>query len=386
MIYLDSAATTRTDPRVVEAMKPYETEKFFNPSAIYAEEARDAIERAQVIISEFVGCSPRGVIFTSGGTESDNMAIAGAAFEHYASTGKPIRIVTSNIEHKAVLETCGWLERAGLAKVRSLSVDERGCVDYRDVKQLVESSEVDLVSVMAVNNEIGTIQPVSLLGWACNTRDKVLFHTDAVQAVHCMPINMKCSCIDMFSMSAHKFNGPKGVGALCLSEYALNKLRPILHGGGQQRGLRSGTENVPGIVGMAAAIELMRDEWAERYASVQYLDNIMREALSRIRDSRFNGSGGDVDVYNYGYISISFKDIDAETLLMVLKNRGIYASAGSACNSDSIEISHVLKAINVPDEYIKGTIRLTFNHELLMHEALTACKEIAAAVKMLRGY
>lgn len=378
MIYLDNAATTPTDHRVVEAMLPYMNEKFLNPSAIYADEISDIVEQARATIASFVGCDPDGVIFTSGGTESDNLAVAGIA-----ETCDHPRILTSSIEHKAILETCKWLHRSGKADVTIIDPDEEGFVEYMDVIRQINHSHFDLVSIMTVNNEVGTSQPIWMIGQHCAKRG-VLFHTDAVQAIHAERINMSSYGINMLSMSAHKFNGPKGIGALCCDRDALSRLSPILHGGLQQRGLRPGTENVPGIVGMAKAIELLRDEWYERFDLVKQADTLMRQQLSTIQDMRFNGRGPS-DGGTYGYVSVSFKDVDAESLLLALRNEGVYASAGSACNTDSIEVSHVLQAIKVPEEYIKGTIRFTLSYDTNILDVLEACSIIKRLVSVMRS-
>lgn len=381
MIYLDAAATTQTDPRVVEAMRPYMTENYLNPAALYSDKAEEAVEKAKVIIADFLDTDPEGVIFTSGGTESDNMALVGAELHHYIETGEKIHILVSNIEHKAILAECDWLEFTGRAKIHYIEPDEYGFITAAKLEEeLAAHPEISLVSIMAVNNEIGTVEPFELFGHICHRHDRpILFHTDAVQAIAHERISMRSYDIDMLSLSAHKFNGPKGVGALCMSKRALERTEPILHGGSQQHNRRPGTENVPGIVGMATAIELLRDDWAERKLSVRLVDKVIRDNLFQIPDTIFNGNG-----YSPGYISVSFKGVDAETLLMILKNKQIFASAGSACNSESVEVSHVLEAIHVPEDYIRGTIRLTFDHNLAAYQAMIACREIADAVCWIR--
>lgn len=380
MIYLDNAATTWMDNRVVDAMRPYMEDKYLNPSSSYAIETRKVLDDARARIAAFVGCDPSGVIFTSGGTEADNLAIAGTVQKVFLDTGKKPQIITSSIEHKAVLETCRFLNALPGAYTYYLPVDNAGLIDPAEVTHRLELNQgVTLVSIMALNNEIGTVEPIEEIAQICNACDyPVLFHTDAVQAIHYKRFNMKNSGIDMLSLSAHKFSGPKGVGALCVSDRAMEALSPILHGGHQQNGFRPGTENVAGIVGMAKAIELLEKEWDVRHDVVAELDRMMRDKLMQIPDIRFNGDG------TPGYINVSFKDVDAETLLIFLQRDGVYASSGSACNEGIVDTSHVLSAINVPEDYIDGTIRFTLGDMNTMPQIMEACDIVRKNVQFIR--
>lgn len=388
--YLDHAATTPLDPRVLEAMMPYLTDKFQNPSSSYAWEVSSAIGKAREAVAALVGCDAPGVIFTSGGTEADNLAIKGTAYHYYAQHHRPAPIITSNIEHKAVMNTCDWLERMGFASVTYVPADEDGIINYMDVRRaLNDTPEVSLVSIMGVNNELGIIQPYELIGMNCHSRETpVLFHTDAVQLMHVERVNMRSDIIDMLSMSAHKFNGPKGIGALCLSKAAAGALTPILHGGLQEYGVRPGTENVAGIIGMGKAAELLRNEWDERQETLKMLDRCMADLLRRVPGIRMNNLDAPEGYRAPGYFSIAFKEIDAETILLMLNNRGICVSSGSACNSGSVETSHVLRAVGVPAEYIDGTIRITLGHENKMYEIIEFCRalcEVVASIDAQRG-
>lgn len=388
--YLDHAATTPLDPRVLEAMMPYLTDKFQNPSSSYAWEVSSAIGKAREAVAALVGCDAPNVVFTSGGTEADNLAIKGTAYHYYVQHHRPAPIVTSNIEHKAVMNTCDWLERMGFASVTYVPADEDGIINYMDVRRaLNDTPEVSLVSIMGVNNELGIIQPYELIGMNCHSRETpVLFHTDAVQLMHVERVNMRSDIIDMLSMSAHKFNGPKGIGALCLSEAAAGALTPILHGGLQECGIRPGTENVAGIIGMGKAAELLRSEWDERQETLKMLDRCMADLLRQVPGIRLNNLDAPEGYRAPGYFSIAFKEVDAETVLLMLNNRGICVSSGSACNAGSVETSHVLRAVGVPAEYIDGTIRITLGHENKIYEIIEFCRalcEVVASIDAQRG-
>ena len=349
MIYADHAATTALSATAREAMQPWHQAQFGNPSTLYslAREPRRAVLAAREGIAGAIGALPEEIFFTSGGTEADNWALKGTAFRY--AHGK--RIITSAIEHHAVLSSCASLQRMGYP-VSLLPVDRAGIVSVDELSTAISSDTV-LVSVMLANNEIGTIEPISQLAEAAHTHG-LLFHTDAVQAIGHIPVNVNKLQVDMLSASAHKFNGPKGVGFLYVR--AGSELLPLIDGGGQERGLRAGTENVAGIVGMAAALqEHIRhiDEEAVFLNSLtQFLVNMLHE--TRL-DFITNGSDHRIP----GSLSLSFRNADGEMLLHRLDLMGTCVATGSACNSKETEVSHVIQAIQVPDDYRNGTIRIT---------------------------
>ena len=349
--YLDYAATTPTHPDVVKAMLPYFSDAFGNPSSIYSygQEARGAIEEARGSVASLIGAREDEVVFTSGGTESDNSAIVGAAF---ARQGKRDHIIASAIEHHAVLETCKSLERRGF-QVTYLPVDEYGLVDPEELKKAL-TDRTAVVSVMHANNEVGTIQPVAELA-AIAREAGACFHTDAVQTVGHIPVNVDQLGVDMLSMSAHKLYGPKGVGALYIRKGT--KLVPFMHGGGQERNRRGGTENVAGIVGLGKAAEIARREMEEEAARLTILrDCLTKRILGQIEDTRLNGHPKKRLPNN---VNVSISYVEGESMLLNLDLEGICASTGSACSSSSLEASHVLLALGLSHEQAHASLRFS---------------------------
>lgn len=375
-IYFDHAATTSVLPEVREAMQPYLTEKYGNMSTAYelGEEARSAVSHAREVIAHCIDARPEEIFFTSGGSESDNWAIKSIAGE-YKSEGK--HIITSAIEHHAVLNSCAYLEQLGY-EVTYLEVDEKGLVSMEELEQAI-TPETTLITVMYGNNEIGTIEPVHEIGRIARYR-KIPFHTDAVQAVGQIPISVRREPIDLMSASAHKFHGPKGVGFLYVHEGV--KIPSFIHGGAQEKGKRAGTENVPGIVGMAEALRIAVLQMKQNRAREIRLRNYFMDRLLReFERVRING-------HPYqrlpGNINISFGGVDATSLLTLLQEDGICASAGSACSTGQTRISHVIEAIHVPDEYAVGTIRFTLGRENTRQEVDQAIRSLKKNLAILR--
>ena len=375
-IYFDHAATTSVLPEVREAMQPYLTEKYGNMSTAYelGEEARSAVSHAREVIAHCIDARPEEIFFTSGGSESDNWAIKSIAGE-YKSEGK--HIITSAIEHHAVLNSCAYLEQLGY-EVTYLEVDEKGLVSMEELEQAI-TPETTLITVMYGNNEIGTIEPVHEIGRIARYR-KIPFHTDAVQAVGQIPISVRREPIDLMSASAHKFHGPKGVGFLYVHEGV--KIPSFIHGGAQEKGKRAGTENVPGIVGMAealriAVLQMKRNRAREIRLRNYFMDRLLRE----FEQVRING-------HPYqrlpGNINISFGGVDATSLLTLLQEDGICASAGSACSTGQTRISHVIEAIRVPDESAVGTIRFTLGRENTRQEVDQTIRSLKKNLAILR--
>lgn len=377
-IYLDNAATTRTSPAVVEAMLPYFSEHYGNPSAIYGlgQENKNAISEARGKIAAVLGAQDREIYFTAGGSEADNWALK-AACEAYGTKGK--HIITTRIEHHAILHTCEYLEQRGF-DVTYVDVDEYGVVKMDELRAAIRPDTI-LISVMFANNEIGTLQPIGEIGALARERG-ILFHTDAVQAFGQVPIDVDALHIDMLSASGHKFHGPKGIGFLYIRQGV--KIRSFLHGGAQERKRRAGTENVPGIIGMAKAAEIARETMAERAAQEQALrDHLIRRVLEEIPYSRLNGHPSDRLPNN---ASFCFRFIEGESLLILLEQHGICGSSGSACTSGSLDPSHVLLAIGLPHEIAHGSLRLTLSEETTREEIDTtvdALKEIVARLRSM---
>lgn len=351
LVYLDHAATTPTAPEVVEAMLPFFTRRFGNPSSIYgiARDSREAIDNAREQVAAALNAAPEEIYMTSGGTEADNWAIKGFA---YANRARGKHIITSAIEHHAVLHTCQYLETQGFP-VTYLPVDEHGRVDPGALEEALTKSTL-LVSIMAANNEIGTLEPIRECARICRDHD-IRFHTDAVQAIGSVPVDVEAMGVDMLSLSAHKFYGPKGVGALFVRKGV--RLDNLLHGGGQERRRRAGTENLAGIAGMGAAIQRAverREEYAARMAALR--DRLYRGITERIEHVRLNGHPTE---RLPGNLSCSFEFIEGESILLMLDAAGICASSGSACTSGSLDPSHVLLAIGLPHEIAHGSLRLT---------------------------
>lgn len=353
IIYLDNAATTPARPEVVQAMLPYFTQKFANPSAIYSitNEVNSAIDNARKTIAESLNANANEIYFTAGGSESDNWAIKSTA---YALKDKGKHIITSKIEHHAVLHTCQFLEKLGY-EVTYLDVDEDGVVKLDDLKAAIRPDTI-LISIMSANNEIGTIQPIKEIG-AIAKEHGILFHTDAVQAYAHIPMDVDEMNIDMLSASGHKLNGPKGIGFLYVRKGT--KLPSFIHGGAQERKKRAGTENVTGIIGLGKAVEIAFDTLDERMKKERELSNRLIERISKeIPYARLNGHRTDRLPNN---VNFSFQFIEGESMLLMLDSKGICASSGSACTSGSLDPSHVLLAIGLPHEIAHGSLRLTLS-------------------------
>lgn len=375
-IYLDNAATTKMYPEVKEAMLPYMEDKFANSSTNYEEgiENRHVLERARKKIADCIGAKAEEIFFTSGGSESDNWAIKCLAGDNKK---KGTHIITQKTEHHAVLNSCEYLEKLGY-DVTYLNVDRDGIVDMDELKSCTES-DTTLITIMYGNNEIGTIQPVNEIGaWA--RRNGVFFHCDAVAAMGKVPIDVSRIPVDLMSASGHKFHGPKGVGFLYVRKGV--NIPSFIHGGAQERGRRAGTENLAGIVGMARALELSVDKMHENVEKEIHLRNYLVERVMReIEDVRYNGSR----IYRLpGNASFSFKRVEATALLVLLEEEGIIASAGSACNSGSSRLSHVISAIKVPEEYAIGTIRFTLGEDTSREDIDWTVESLKRNVKLLR--
>lgn len=354
-VYLDNAATTRVHPDVLQAMLPYFTEYYGNPSSphTFAQEAAAGISRARSQVAKALNAvSPDEIIFTGGGSESDNMVLRGMAAA-YASKGR--HIITSAVEHHAVLHTLEAMEREGLVEVTYLPVDEYGRVAVEDVAAAIREDTI-LVSIMYANNEVGTIMPVAEIGALCRARG-VLFHTDAVQAVGHVPVDVQAQCIDLLSLSAHKFHGPKGVGALYVKKGV--RVPALILGGGQERKKRAGTENVPGIVGLGAAIQRACEHMQENAAHMCALrDRLIAGIPAAIPDVKLNGHPTD---RLPGNVNFSIRYIEGESILLMLDINGVAASSGSACTSGSLDPSHVLLAMGLSHEVAHGSLRLTLS-------------------------
>ena len=377
VIYLDNAATTKTAPEVVEAMLPYFTEYYGNASSIYSigTQAKKALNQARETIAESLGAASNEIYFTAGGSEADNWAIKAAA-EAYASKGK--HIITSAIEHHAVLHTCQYLEQKGF-EVSYIGVDENGIVKLEELKAAIRPDTI-LITVMFANNEIGTIQPIKEIGELAKEKG-ILFHTDAVQAYGQIPVNVDECHIDMLSASGHKLNGPKGIGFLYIRKGI--KSRSFVHGGQQERGRRAGTENIPGIVGLEAAskraFSIMEEKTKKEIA---LRDHLIERIEKEIPYCRLNG---DRERRLPNNVNFSFRFIEGESLLIMLDMKGICASSGSACTSGSLDPSHVLLAIGLPHEIAHGSLRLTVSEENTMEEMDQTVESIKEIVERLRS-
>lgn len=377
MIYLDNAATTKVNKKVLESMMPYFSEIYCNPSAAYsfATKGRIAIEEARNYAAKLIGASDMEIYFTSGGSESDNWAIKAVA-ESFSDKGK--HIITTKIEHHAVLHTCEYLERHGF-DITYLNVDSDGKVRLDELKKSIREDTI-LISVMTANNEIGTIQPVAEIGKIAHEKG-ILFHTDAVQAYGHIPINVDEMNIDLLSASGHKFNGPKGVGIMYIRKGV--KIRSFIHGGSQERGRRAGTYNVPGIAGLGTAAKLAMENMAKRAEKEKELRDYFIDRISaEIPYTVLNGHREDRLPNN---INFCFRFVEGESVLIMLDQAGICASSGSACTSGAIDPSHVLRAIGLSDEMAHESLRLTLSHENTKEEIDTVVGELKRIVERLRG-
>lgn len=377
VIYLDNAATTKTAPEVVEAMLPYFTESFGNPSSVYgfASKNKQAIVDQREIIANALGANAEEIYFTAGGSESDNWALKAAA-EAYKEKGN--HIITTKIEHHAILHTCEYLEKQGV-EVTYLDVDEEGKVKLEELRAAIRPTTI-LISVMYANNEIGTIQPIKEIGEIAKEHG-ILFHTDAVQAFGQVPIDVNACHIDMLSASGHKLNGPKGIGFLYIRKGI--KIRSFIHGGGQERRRRAGTENVPGIIGLGTAVSRAvgtMNERAEKETALR--DYLIERVMTEIPYTKLNGHKTDRLPNNANF---SFQFIEGESLLIMLDMKGICASSGSACTSGSLDPSHVLLAIGLPHEIAHGSLRLTLSDETTKEEIDFVIESLKEIVSRLRN-
>lgn len=376
-IYLDNAATTATRPEVVEAMLPYFTEKFGNPSSVYefASQNKTAVNKAREIIAKSINANPQDIYFTAGGTESDNWALKATA-DAYKEKGN--HIITSAIEHHAILHTCEFLEKHGY-EVTYVGVDENGKIKLDELKAAIRPTTI-LISVMFANNEIGTIQPVKEIGQIAKEHG-VLFHTDAVQAFCQQEIDVDAMNIDMLSASGHKVNGPKGIGFLYIRKGL--KLRSFVHGGAQERHRRAGTENVPAIVGLGKAVEIAMETFEARInKEIELRNYLIERVLKEVPYTRLNGDRTDRLPNNANF---SFQFIEGESLLIMLDMKGICGSSGSACTSGSLDPSHVLLAIGLPHEIAHGSLRLTLNEDTTKEELDYTADAIIEIVNKLRS-
>lgn len=376
-VYLDYAATTPTDPEVIKAMQPYFFDKFGNPSSIHAfgQEAKKAIEDSREKVASFLGARPQEIVFTSGGTESNNFAIAGVA---YALEKKGNQIITSSIEHHAITEPCKFLEKQGF-KITYVLVDKYGLVDPLDIEKAITDKTI-LISIMHANNEIGTIQPIAEIGKIAKEAE-ICFHTDAVQTVGHIPVNVNALNVDLLSLSAHKFYGPKGVGALYIRKGT--RIERFLHGGDQERDRRASTHNTPGIVGLGKAIELCQDNMEkEKNFQIKLRGRLIKEIQNSITEVYLNGHPA---IRLPNNVNVSIKYIEGESMLLNLDLLGIAASTGSACTSSSLEPSHVLLAIGLPADIAHGSLRLTLGRYTKEEDIDYILEVLPNVVKKLRA-
>lgn len=375
-IYMDNSATTPVRKEVVEEMLPYLTENFGNPSSIYdpGKISKRAVEAARKKVADAIGAEENEVYFTSGGSESDNWALKGIAF---ANRNKGKHIITSSIEHHAVLHACSWLEGQGF-DVTYLPVDRYGMVSTEELKNAIRNDTV-LISIMLANNEIGTIQPVEEIGKIAREK-RIYFHTDAVQAIGHVPIDVKKMNIDLLSLSGHKFGGPKGCGALYIRKGT--KIDPLIHGGAQERKRRAGTENVPAIVGLGKAIELAAGGIEEENKTLLEMRERLIKELLKIPKTHLNGHPTERLANN---VNVTFEYIEGESLLLLLNTKGIFASTGSACNSASLEPSHVLTACGVPHEIVHGSLRLSLGRMNTVEDVDRVLEVLPEIVQKLRN-
>lgn len=377
IIYMDNAATTQVYPEVLEAMNPFFTEYYGNPSALYsfADETENAVDKARDTVADLIGAKKEEIYFTGGGSESDNWALKATA-EAYGKKGK--HIITTTIEHHAILHTAQWLEKNGF-EVTYVNVDEDGKVKLDELEAAIRPDTI-LISVMAANNEIGTIQPLKEIGEIAR-RHGVLFHTDAVQAFAHIPINVDEMNIDMLSASGHKINGPKGIGVMYIRKGV--QIRSFIHGGAQERQRRAGTHNVPGIVGLGKAVELSKANMEKNAEYERELrDYLIERVTTEIPFTKLNGHRTDRLPNNANFC---FRFIEGESMLILLDQAGVCASSGSACTSGSLDPSHVLLAIGVPHEIAHGSLRLTVSEKNTKEEVDYLVDKLKAIIERLRG-
>jgi len=371
-IYLDNAAATKVDKEVLRAMLPYFSEKYGNASSTHfkGQEAKEGLDKSRRIIAREIGAKRHELIFTSGGTESNNFALKGLFFSNYPNKN---HIIITKIEHDCVLNSCKWLEKQG-AKITYLDVDEEGFVNSKDVEEVITDKTI-VVSIIHGNNEIGIIQDLEEIGKICKEKN-VLFHTDACQSFTKVPINVKKQNLDLVTLNSHKIHGPKGVGALYIKEGI--KITPLSHGGGHEKKLRSGTENVSGIVGFAKAVEISNKKDVEK---MKLLRDKLIEGILRIPNTKLNGSKNDRLCNN---VNISFNNIEGEAVGGYLENFGIYTSTGSACASHSLEQSHVLKAIGLSSVQINSSLRISLSKYTTEEDINYVLEKLEKIVEKLR--
>ena len=377
IIYLDNAATTQVDPKVLEAMLPFFTEYYGNPSAVYsfAETAKKAVEDAREKLAELIHAKKDEIYFTGGGSESDNWALKATA-EAYGNKGK--HIITSKIEHHAILHTCELLEKHGF-EVTYLDVDEKGLISPEELEKAIRPDTI-LISIMAANNEIGTIEPLAEIGEIAH-KHGILFHTDAVQAFGHIPLDVDAMHIDMLSASGHKINGPKGIGLLYIRKGV--KIRSFIHGGAQERQRRAGTHNVPGIVGFGKAAELALANMDERIKyETELRDYLIKRVSSEIPYTKVNG---DLEKRLPNNANFCFRFIEGESMLILLDQNGICGSSGSACTSGSLDPSHVLLAIGLPHEIAHGSLRLSLSEKTTREDIDFTIDELKKIIERLRN-
>ena len=376
-IYMDHSATTPVAPEVLAAMLPYFSDKFGNASSLhgFGREAKEALEESRQKLARLLNADPEEIVFTSGGTESDNIALRGIAYKN-RNSGR--HIITSQIEHPAILETCRSLEQEGFS-VTYLPVNREGLVDLSELERAIRPDTI-LISIMHANNEIGTIQPLEEIGSLAAERD-IYLHTDAVQTVGKIPVDVEAMGADLLSLSAHKLYGPKGVGALYIRRGT--KIQSLATGGGHERGLRSGTENVPGIVGLARAADLAREEMAaEGQRLTELRDRLAALVLQRVKEAWINGS---MEKRLPGSLNFGFSYVEGESLLLYLDSKGVAVSTGSACSSHKLEPSHVLLALGLKPEECHGSLRITMGRSNSQEDADYVAECIAEAVERFRG-
>ena len=377
IIYLDNAATTQVDSKVLEAMLPFFTEYYGNPSAVYsfAETAKKAVEDAREKLAELIHAKKDEIYFTGGGSESDNWALKATA-EAYGNKGK--HIITSKIEHHAILHTCEWLEKHGF-EVTYLDVDEKGLVSPEELEKAIRPDTI-LISIMAANNEIGTIEPLAEIGEIAH-KHGILFYTDAVQPFAHIPLDVDAMHIDMLSASGHKINGPKGIGIMYIRKGV--KIRSFIHGGAQERQRRAGTHNVPGIVGFGKAAELALANMDERIKyETELRDYLIKRVSSEIPYTRVNG---DLEKRLPNNANFCFRFIEGESMLILLDQNGICGSSGSACTSGSLDPSHVLLAIGLPHEIAHGSLRLSLSEKTTKEDIDFTIDELKKIIERLRN-
>jgi cysteine desulfurase len=372
-IYFDNSATTKVDKKVLKAMLPYLEENYGNASSkhIQGTEAKEALEKSRKEIAKSINAQPKEIYFTSGGTEANNWALKGLFWKNYPSKN---HIITTQIEHDCIINTCKWLEKQG-AKVTYLKVDKEGFVDLKDLEKAI-TKKTFLVSIMHANNEIGTIQNIEEIGKMC-AQKKVLFHTDACQSYTKIPINVKKQKLDLVTINSHKIHGPKGVGALYIREGI--KIEPLLHGGGHERKLRSGTENIPGIVGFAKAVKIAKETNWKKIEKLR--DKLIKGILEKIPNSRLNGPKQNRLPNN---VNISFGNIEGEAIGGYLETKGIFVSTGSACMSNTMASSHVLKALGLSETQQNSSIRISLSKYNTEKEVAQLLKVLPEIIEKLR--